>query len=279
MGFHGSHSSKINVKNYLLDFFPGAYAAYSLRLLTKKYRGKCIRIRRSSGGEIDIGFKNGFIDQYSIIDFVRNDSAYVTKWYDQSGNGYHLAQTNTSNQPRIVSSGVIDRIIFSSFIDFLPSIYFDGSASYMDNASITTGNNKSIYITNRFHTNLAREVVVFDSVVTNQAILYKNPTTNYWAVAFGTNQTSTTPDETTRRILSVFHNGSSSYMYRNDGIVLNNVNLGTNAFNGFRLGAARGAASLFGPMHLQEVIIYPFNNINVRTEIISNIKNTFKVVY
>lgn len=40
---------------------------------------------------------------------ISNQSAYVTTWYDQSGNGNHATQSTADNQPRIVNQGIIDR--------------------------------------------------------------------------------------------------------------------------------------------------------------------------
>lgn len=47
-------------------------------------------------------------------------SAYVTRWYDQSGNGRDASQATTANQPRILNAGVIEKQ------NGVPSIYFSG---------------------------------------------------------------------------------------------------------------------------------------------------------
>jgi hypothetical protein len=39
---------------------------------------------------------------------ISNQSAYVTTWYDQTGNNNHATQATVANQPRIVNAGVVD---------------------------------------------------------------------------------------------------------------------------------------------------------------------------
>ena len=49
-------------------------------------------------------------------------SAFVTTWYDQSGNGRNVAQAATANQPRIINAGRIDNNSTGK-----PSIFFNGT--------------------------------------------------------------------------------------------------------------------------------------------------------
>lgn len=94
----------------LLDTYPGAAAAYSLRKLRTAYTGNCIRVRRSSdNAEQDFGFVNNVLDTASLLTFVGANSGFVTTWYDQSGNNVHLSNGNAVNQFQIYNSvsGVI----------------------------------------------------------------------------------------------------------------------------------------------------------------------------
>ncbi len=85
-------------------------AAYSLRLTRSAYTGPAIRVRRSSdNAEQDIGFTAlGNLDTVSLLAFVGSNSGYISKWYDQSGNGYDATQTTAANQPRVVNAGVVE---------------------------------------------------------------------------------------------------------------------------------------------------------------------------
>ncbi|QXD16164.1 hypothetical protein GQ464_004215 [Rhodocaloribacter litoris] len=96
-------------QSYLLDDYPDAYAAYSLRKLSSSYDGPVIRVRRSSdNAEQDIGFgADGLIDEAALLAFVGAGDGYVVKWYDQSGNGAHVSQSDPGAQPIVVENGVM----------------------------------------------------------------------------------------------------------------------------------------------------------------------------
>lgn len=104
----------------LLDVFSGAAAAYSVRKLRTAYTGNALRVRRSNDNtESDIGFDgSGKLDEAALTSFVGANDGYVTKWYDQSGNGRDASHTTTTYQPRIASSGVIDNISGTPALNF-----------------------------------------------------------------------------------------------------------------------------------------------------------------
>lgn len=118
---------------FLLDVYPNAAAAYSLRKLRNEYTGSTIRVRRSSdNAEQDIGFAiSGDLDTSSLTSFCGSGNGFVTTWYDQSGNAKNATQTTAANQPQIVSSG---NIILNNA---KPSLQFDGSNDRMGFTDIT----------------------------------------------------------------------------------------------------------------------------------------------
>jgi len=92
----------------LLDDYPDAAAAYSLRKLRTAYTGDSIEVRRSSDNSYqDIGFdSNAELDTASLLSFVgAGNNGTVPIWYDQSGNTNNQIQTASSPQPQIVNSG------------------------------------------------------------------------------------------------------------------------------------------------------------------------------
>jgi len=94
---------------YLLDLYPGAAVAFSLRKLLTTYTGNAIRVRRSSDNtEQDIGFdSSGNLNTSQLLSFCGSNNGFITIWYDQSGNGINASQANALTQPQIVISGNI----------------------------------------------------------------------------------------------------------------------------------------------------------------------------
>jgi hypothetical protein len=106
---HGIVGSQIQSFVGLLDTYPNATAAYSVRKLRAAYTGNAIRVRRSSdNAEQNIGFTAlGNLDTTALTSFCSGTNGFVTTWYDQSGNGLNAVQTTAASQPQIVSSGSI----------------------------------------------------------------------------------------------------------------------------------------------------------------------------
>lgn len=91
------------VVDRLLDDYPGAEAAYSVRLIDKDYSGSCMRVRNvSTNDTADIGFDaNGDLDEGAIETLCGSANGAVEIWYDQSGGGHHQVQETTTLQPFI----------------------------------------------------------------------------------------------------------------------------------------------------------------------------------
>lgn len=115
----GLPTSAAVATNILDSLSASSAAAFSTRKLRSAYAGKCMNVRRSSdNAAIDIGFVNNTLDTVALLAHVGAGDGFVTKWYDQSGNGNDAIQVVAVNQPTIVLSGVVKTI--NSF----PSIQF-----------------------------------------------------------------------------------------------------------------------------------------------------------
>ena len=89
--------------------FGGAAAAYSLRDIGAM-NGPVVTVRRDTGGgagdDDEETFSAAQVASGSVEAFVgAGNDGFVTKLFDQSGNGNHATQTSPGNQPKIVSSG------------------------------------------------------------------------------------------------------------------------------------------------------------------------------
>jgi hypothetical protein len=142
---HGVIASQIQSFVGLLDTYPNAAAAYSVRKLRAAYTGSAIRVRRSSDNtEQDIGFTAlGNLDTTSLTSFCSGTNGFVTTWYDQSGNANNATQTTAANQPQIVSSGSI--LTLTGIGSARPILSFDGTNDNFNITPITLGQFTSFY--------------------------------------------------------------------------------------------------------------------------------------
>jgi hypothetical protein len=92
--------------NALLDSFPGAAAAYSLRNLVGTSNPNVVRVRRSSDNT-EQDFTAAQVTNGSLATFCGAGDGFVRTWYDQSGNGRNATQATTTKQPALVSSGSV----------------------------------------------------------------------------------------------------------------------------------------------------------------------------
>ncbi len=118
-----------------------ATTAYSLRQLSSTYTGPLVRINiGGTGYDVWPEAFNGIISTSSIISSANpsgtpgskngtttlgsilngSTNASVSIWYDQSGSGYNLTQSNSGSQPSLISNGSINTVSGSG----RPSLYF-----------------------------------------------------------------------------------------------------------------------------------------------------------
>ena len=126
----------------LLDVYPGAAVAYSLRKIAVATTN-VIRVRRSSDN-VEQDFTAAQITDGTLLAFtgtgLTNDG-FVTIWYDQSGNGNNATQTTANLQPKLVSAGVVITD------NGKPSIQFDSSGLLHFNMTTALSNIRSVFYT------------------------------------------------------------------------------------------------------------------------------------
>jgi hemin uptake protein HemP len=138
----------------LLDTYPNAAAAYSLRKLRSAYTGNAIRVRRSNdNSEQDIGFVFfGQLDTVALLSFVGANNGFVVTWYDQSGNNRNATQTTQANQPQIVSSGSLITENGKVAIRTMGNEYLTVPSSQATFNFLHNGTNSSVFSVNKFGT-------------------------------------------------------------------------------------------------------------------------------
>lgn len=264
------------VDSLLLDTYPNAAVAYSLRKLRTAYTGNAIRVRRSSdNAEQDFGYDaNNVLDTAALLTFCGAGNGFVTTWYDQSGNANNATMSTAANQPQIVSSGAMITINGKN------SMSFDGtndSFSLTSTISVATSSFNSFVgkraVSGRRLGGLTGGI--------GQAYFWGLWTDNNYYLNAKTNfsQASSSTDTSTAQLLltgqnsagtmSIFKNGSTitssqtSFTYTNQISTIGNYLGG----NGFLIYA-----------DLQEIVFYNSDQSSNRTGIESNI-NTFYTIY
>lgn len=115
----------VNVPPLLLNLYPGASAAYSLRKLDTGYAGSAIQVRRETDNVTqNIGFVNNQLDAAALTAFLGSGDGRVSIWYDQSGNGRHLTSVIATEQPIVYAGGLYTN-------NGVPYCKFDGSDDRM----------------------------------------------------------------------------------------------------------------------------------------------------
>ncbi|QIH37458.1 hypothetical protein G7A72_00920 [Flavobacterium sp. Sr18] len=130
VGFEGYCQNTLD--NVGLTSATPAAGAYSLRKLSSLYLGSAIQVRRSvDNATQNISFdSNGNLDANSLTSFVGSGDGFLTIWYDQSGNGNNAIQNALLNQPKIITTGVIERS------NGLPTVIFSGSQFLVVNSTV-----------------------------------------------------------------------------------------------------------------------------------------------
>ena len=276
------------VVNLLLDDYPNAAAAYSLRKLRTAYTGSAIRVRRSNDNtEQDIGFtSSGDLDTASLKTFVgAGNNGFVTVRYDQSGNARNATQSTAANQPRIVNAGNL--ITIDGVSNSEKAIDFSIFGNRLINNFSTISQPISIFSYARIDNATTEEArVIYDSYNNTQCVLYytgiTEATNNRWTLAAGAGLQGTTAGTTNPSIFSTLHNSTSSSIHINGQSYVSG-NAGTNGLNGLSIGHIRGNPTPILPGYyfkgrIGELIIYNSNQSSNRTGIENNI-NTYYSIY
>jgi hypothetical protein len=272
----------------LLDEYPGAAAAYSLRKLSTAYTGSAIRVRRSSDStEQDIGFVNNELDTASLKSFCSATNGFVTTWYDQSGSARNATQSTSANQPQIVSSGSL--ILQNG----KPSVQFDGSNDFLnrsESASNLFAANFSVFVVNNVTGGSTRKFLIettsvgsnvfspgleYNGVLPAKIQLFSGDTgTNVFTLS--TNNFS----GNIQRLVSALKNGTTI-----QEIFVNNASQGSTSpsvtttidVTGYNIGTFRSANDRFFGGNMQEIILYNSYESSNRTGIETNINNFYSI--
>ena len=269
----------------LLDLFPSASVAYSLRKLRNAYNGNCIRVRRTDNTEQDIGFNSsGQLDTTALLSFVGTgalNNGFVTTWYDQSGNARNATQATALSQPIIVSSGSIQTQNSKNVIKF------DGVNDSLFTSNLTPLiNNSSMFMVQRVSSQSAEDLP-FGFGVTNDTYkirsIYSASSGKLGFATWGRDFAGTiTTVDSNLNMISVTQNGATINTKKNTttsngSLPATPQQTGTGSFS---IGTIQGGVALSYITNMVgcEYIFYPSDQSSNRAGIEANI-NSFYTLY
>jgi hypothetical protein len=298
------------VANLLLDIYPNAGVAYSLRKLDKDYTGSAIRVRRSNdNAEQDIGFVGNELDTASLKTFVGANSGFVTTWYNQSDSAgifgtKNATQTTAANQPRIINAGIVERqngkvsirldgtndgLIISTAVPLTSHSIFDVKTT---TNTITTATSAMLTYSGEFEWSSTYDETLYGygsltgrltnerQYFTNSAVSTTNPALND---IFGYGQVSNNISGI--KLNSILYNGNTTFNFYENNSLISLSNTDAGAFSSTRfpndikgIGYRFSSNTFYFNGNFQEIIIYSSNQSSNRTGIETNI-NSYYVIY
>jgi len=256
----------------LLDSFPGAQAAYSLRKVNSSYTGPCLTVRRSSdNATTNIGFFRYTVDTDAILNFVGSGNGFVTTWFDQSGRGINVSQGTNANQPLIVNTGSLYTR------GGKPSIYFiRANSNFLRSSTISVVQPISFFSAGK--TEFTDPNVQAGGIVgSNSAGISTGHNSVFKKVATraGVFVPASTAANNNAMIAYGLANGVNSETY-NNLILESSGNSGTGGM--VRIDIGLDAGSNYYEGHIHEAIIYNSNQSSNRLRIQTNM-NGYYLIY
>jgi len=283
-GSANATSNALTIYNTLLDVYPSASSAYSIRLLrAARYNNALLRVRRSSdNAEVDVFVDTNF--QLSLSSNITSrtsgttlgtwagsNSAFVTTWYDQSGNNNNATQTSPANQPSIVVSGVLQTNLGKA------ALQFSGTTSFQ--ATVNWTNLFATYTIGKINSNApAVQSFYRDNGALNSTgvIAFNVPRTDTYRVRTSIVTTASGIEfDTNTKIITLASDSTTGYAYLNNGLRASNAvsgNVGTIMYIGSN--GAGNTGGIAGPM--AEWITYPSNS---NLSLINTSINSFYGIY
>ena len=281
------YSNTISVTTLaLLDAYPSAAAAYSLRQLRAAYTGSAIRVRRSSDNtEQNIGFTAlGNLDTTALTSFCGAGNGFVTTWYDQSGNARNATQTTAANQPQIVSSGSVITT------NGKPSAQFDGLNDFLIyNSNIFLGAGSrtilSLYKPNNASGSFSYGMfgqsgssATGNWTVIQSRTLYVTGDPYFAGYGADLGDGLTTPN-TSQKLAQFNYNGTQGKLYKNNTII-QSANITLNALSTGKLyvgNSTEGSSPEYANANIQECIAWTTNQDANTTGISTNINSYYGI--
>jgi hypothetical protein len=284
-GSANATSNALSVLATLLDIYPSASAAYSVRLLSgARYNNALLRIRRSNdNAEVDVFVDSNYQLSLSsnitsrtsgttLSTWVGSNNGFIVTWYDQSGNSNNATQSNPANQPQIVISGAI--VSQNSKTAIQNNSLFNAR---LINNSLSVGTTQSIFAVG--NSPQSDRQVFFDSFNTVPNAFLRLTDPNVMSFQGSTSLITTNSNQKLFSLLT----STDLNVWENNSLTITNVVNTTSGFSGISLFDIRGNPTPLVPAYgwegkMQEIVIYSTIQSSNRTGIQNNI-NSFYGIY
>ncbi len=247
-----------------LASYPGASAAYSLRNLIDTTTN-VVRVRRSSDNR-EQDFSATQITDGTLTTFTGSGDGLVAIWYDQSGNSNNASQTTAANQPKLVSSGVVE------LSNNKPSLRFkEGTSRGYLNQPLINELSSSFSVLSVVQGETAS--ALYEGILaTNTMMQLARVGGGNWGTYPNGITNTNLYTSTINLITMISSNGNVGDFYTNsnsDGSFTNTVGQGRKATGGEATQEFNG--------YISEMIIYPSDQSTNRTGIETNINNEYTI--
>jgi len=258
----------------LLNNYPGAAAAYSLRRINSSYQGSAVLVQTAlnTKGPVYIGFdSNNDLDTTSLATYGGSEDVVVAGWLDQSGNGNDASQATSANRPKIYdgTTGVVTEN-GKPALDFTNTVNLFLKNSSGQNLSISATDYSFIYVQKR----ASATGWIFDSQTGRFVISSGSPSGLFFDGAWKGSQQTTTAHEIN---YFDFVSPSSTNYYVNGSLNQGPLTYTQKAIGGLTAIGKEYSGSV--PMNgtLQEFIIYTTPQTSYRTDIEENIGGYYDI--
>lgn len=269
----------------LLDQYPGAAAAYSLRELSDAWAGQpVVKVYRASDGATQ-DMNASEITNGTLATFLVTSDGFVNTWYDQSGNGFDATAVGTAtNKPKIYT-GATQTLVT---VNGKPALSFNNTS----NGNLINAGN-----------------IPYNGGVSWYAVLQLDSVSNYTRIwgddingpiqgyvifltqnayfindnGIGFNIIGTSTHKTLQEVSSFnFDDSNGNYEYTRDGINTTGSiagwtgPIGTSGIANFGIGGGGNGQQVMDGQ-IQELIIYPNNQSTNRIKIEDNIHYHYSI--
>jgi hypothetical protein len=250
IGFNNFYGTEFKI----LDLFPSAHHAFSLRKLRAAYTGFCLRVRRTTltpsatTTTVDVSFNSlntigldsaityvsgsattatnlgqfcaSILNGYSNPDLVNiNQDIFISTWFDQSGNGKNVTSTTTTQQPRIVFGGNLETKNGKAAIRFINA---SNTRLILTDTSMNINNLSQYIVTSLITTTLNSQPSAFRSSSNPWWLPVSNTTNtyiNYNTVAPTSTGFLSQANDTINRLYSMVAGATTVTAYKNTTII------------------------------------------------------------